>query len=49
MAAGIVAAGATGQVVNQVVVTGGPALAWLVAALACLLAGGVVPARSRRE
>ena len=77
-----VAAGATGEVVNQVVVTGGhtgrdpsdtavgnlppveqptnptgpelpntggPALAWLVAALACLTAGGVLLARSRRR
>ena len=29
--------------------TGGPALAWLVAALACLAAGGVLLARSRRR
>ena len=77
-----VAAGATGEIVNTAVVTGGhsghhnpsdtaagnlpplgpsnptgpdlpntggPALAWLVAALACLLAGGVLLARSRRR
>ncbi len=73
-----VAAGATGQVVNHVVVTGGhtgqdpsdvavgtlppltpsgpdlpntggPALAWLVAALACLVAGGILLSRSRRR
>ena len=73
-----VAAGATGEVVNRVVVTGGhtgqdpsdvavgtlpqlspsgtdlpntggPALAWLVAALACLVAGGILLSRSRRR